>query len=153
MRYWYIILGVFILQLVGCDSDIDKKTVFEGEWIWLSTTGLEPDGTPIHRNPSTEGYEWKFNFYDEKGDAGKLQTYKDDVEGILYSYKFTSSDTPIQQKIDLTNLIGGSGLPETYYWEMAKSSSNTHLYLRNEGYVSDECCVLRIEHHFVLQEN
>lgn len=136
----------------ACDSSEPiEKSIFEGKWHWVETNGTETDGTPFYKDPESEGYQWSFLFYDSKGTKGKLQTYKDEIEDILYGYEYTVSSDPLQQKLILTNLQGGSGLPEIYYWEVSKIDNEKHLYLRNAGYFNEGCCNLKIEHNFVLE--
>ncbi|MBL7849801.1 MAG: hypothetical protein JNN04_02785 [Cyclobacteriaceae bacterium] len=145
---------LFIYLITACDSpEPDLKLIFDGGWNWIETSGIESDGAPFYKEPDSEGYDWSFLFYDEQKTKGKLQTYKDEVKDVQYSYEYTISNDPLQQKLILINLQGGSGLPEIYYWEIAESNFYTHLYLKNVNYFSEECCNLKLVHHFVLQKD
>lgn len=143
-------LLTLIYLFAACDSSgPDEKLIFNGKWNWIATNGVETDGTPFHKDPESEGYDWSYLFYDEKKTEGKLQTYKDEVEDILYSYIYTVSSNPLEQKLSLTNLQSSSGLPEIYFWEFVIIDNQRHLYLRNAAYFTDDCCDLKLEHHFV----
>lgn len=145
-------LFALIYMFSACDSSEQvEKLMFDGKWSWIETNGTETDGTPLHKDPESEGYQWSFLFYDSKGPIGKLQTYKDEAEDILYGYEYTVSSDPLKQKLILTNLKGGGGLPEIYYWELLQINGVKHLYLRNAGYFTEGCCNLKLEHHFVFQ--
>jgi hypothetical protein len=125
------------------------KNVFEGQWEWVETNGIGFDGLPFTRTPVSEGYTWKYVFFDPHCFSGKLQTYKNEIAELFYIYTYTISTDPLNQVIELDRL--GNNIPERLYWKIEKLNGDEHLLLEDPNYtpIGDQACQANIEHHFI----
>jgi hypothetical protein len=131
---------------LGCQPDFESfdessngsPTAFEGKWLWLKTDGSGVAG-PYHADSTTVGYSmiYEFGFTD-------LQVYRDNIKAELYSYTYTVSDKPEEQRLTLKSKSHGG--EETLLWELTMIDNIYYLFLRN----AEPCCDDTFEQQFRL---
>lgn len=131
------------------ETGFDKpQSVFDGTWLLLETKGFDLNGQAFVKDSTTEGYSTRFEFYESDEDDGKLRTYKDASKDLDYVYDYSASAEQMARKINLDRMM--NALPDVYYWEITFVGEETHLFLRNSNYFTDNCCPEKLEHHFIL---
>lgn len=138
---------LFLASLgIGCQPEFDSfdengnrpQTAFEGKWIWLKTDGSGVAG-PYYADSTTVGYSMIYEF-----GFSELQVYKDNIKAELYSYTYTVSDKPEEQRLTLKSKSHGG--EETFLWELKMIDNIYYLFLRN----SEPCCDNTFEQQFRL---
>lgn len=114
------------------------QTAFEGKWNWLKTDGSGVAG-PYHADSTTVGYSMIYEF-----GVSDLQVYRDDVKAELYSYTYTVSDKPEDQRLTLKNKSNGAEVG--FLWELKSIDNTDYLFLRNV----EACCDNTFEQQFRL---
>jgi len=141
-----ILLGL----IVSCESDPEQKSVFDGEWNWKESNGVDTTFTPFHKDPTTEGQIWTLQFYDSNGTAGTVKSIEGSADSIFH-YEYTISSNPTQQKLIMWDQLGDAGSLKIYYWEITYIDKVKYLHLRNSGYFTIGCCEYKEEHIFTFQ--
>lgn len=128
-------MAIIVPFFVGCSNDelvnkIDQMPVgvFEGTWTWVETVGLDLTGNPYIKTPQSEGYTWKYKFFNASGASGLLESYKNDLPIAYYSYNYTASTDADEQLITVYN--SDNTLNAEMFWRRQTSETETHLFLK-----------------------
>jgi len=138
LLYFLCVAGLAL----GCETENEKgpQTVFQGKWRWLKTDGVGIAG-PYESDSSTVGYSIRYEF-----GFSEIQMYRNDAKVEHYSYSFTVSEKPEDQR--LTFKTNNPEAEVSYLWEIKTVNSKKRLILRNV----EPCCDNTFEQHFEMVE-